>query len=118
MIADPLPGILILDHNDIDDLSPLAKLKKLRYLNLADNLLVDLEPLAGLPSLVSINLDGNRLSTLDQLQGLTGLTVSAKANPLLSRDCPIPLGTCLVDEDPTLPFLPYVYRDGGTNRSF
>ena len=55
------------------DLSPLAGLSSLTYLDLSDNALVDVSDLSRLTSLRTLLLGGNAVRDLSQLSGLTGL---------------------------------------------
>ena len=55
---------LLLDYNDISDLSPLAGLTQLRYLWLRENTISDLSPLAGLTNLTELDLRENPLNTM------------------------------------------------------
>ena len=55
------------------DLSPLAGLPSLTYLDLSDNALVDVSDLSRLTSLRTLLLGGNAVRDLSPLSGLTGL---------------------------------------------
>ena len=55
------------------DLSPLAGLPSLTYLDLSDNALVDVSDLSRLTSLRTLLLGGNAIRDLSPLSGLTGL---------------------------------------------
>ncbi len=55
------------------DLSPLAGLLSLTYLDLSDNALVDISDLSRLTSLRTLLLGGNAVRDLSPLSGLTGL---------------------------------------------
>jgi Leucine-rich repeat (LRR) protein len=57
----------------ISDLSPLASLTNLTYLNLQGNAISDLSPLASLTNLTYLRLDYNRISDLSPLASLTNL---------------------------------------------
>ena len=65
--------MLSLNDNLISNLSPLAGLTNLQYLNLYSNLISDLSPLEGLTNLQELDLDGNQISDLSPLAGLTNL---------------------------------------------
>lgn len=60
--------------NSIKDLSPLAGLTKLTYLDVGGNGLEDLSPLAGLTQLTTLALADNRIVDLGPLSRLTKLT--------------------------------------------
>ncbi len=61
VIGDYLPELrlLILADNRISDISPLAKLTHLHYLELFVNRISDISPLAGLKELVDVNISYN-----------------------------------------------------------
>ena len=60
-------------NNQINDISPLAGLTKLNWLNLDDNQVTDISPLSGLSSLRYLYLAWNHLSDISPLSELTGL---------------------------------------------
>jgi len=64
---------LILNDNNIADLTPLAGLTNLTRLGLSYNNISDLSPLAGLTNLTELYLNGNNISDLSPLVGLTNL---------------------------------------------
>lgn len=64
--------VLILDYQQISDLSPLAQLP-LEYLSLTGNEVSDLSPLAGLRELQVLNLGENPVRTTDVLAQLPSL---------------------------------------------
>ncbi|MCG3173874.1 MAG: hypothetical protein GMKNLPBB_02081 [Myxococcota bacterium] len=78
-----LPHLEILDAsgNEIDDLTPLSGLKKLRRLSLWSNRLTsaDLHALAGLPALEVLDLGGNQLNGLSGLPSPSALQVLSLA---------------------------------------
>jgi len=73
---DRLAGVLVglqLDNNLITDVSPLAGLTRLGWLDLSFNQITDVTPLAGMTvdSLgLGLNLSGNQLTDIAQLNGL------------------------------------------------
>ena len=64
--------VLILDYQQITDLSPLAELP-LEYLSLTGNRISDLRPLAGQTELRVLDLGENPVSSAEVLAGLTAL---------------------------------------------
>ena len=60
----------------MSDITPLAGLTNLTYLDLDENLISDITPLAGLTGLVSLDLVHNRILDASPLAGLTNLTES------------------------------------------
>lgn len=64
--------VLILDYQEITDLSPLAGLP-LEYLSLAGNQISDLSPLAGCGSLQTVDLAENPVRSAEVLAGLPAL---------------------------------------------
>ena len=64
---------LELNENSISDLSPLSRLSRLSHLVLTGNSISDLSPLAGLRSLTWLDLTENSISDLSPLAGLTAL---------------------------------------------
>lgn len=66
---------LNMGHQRVVDLSPLAHLVKLTYLNLTQNRHIkDISPLAGLTRLRYLNLDSNEITDISPLANLTQLT--------------------------------------------
>ena len=65
--------ILILDDNQIADVTALVGLTALVELNLNDNQIADVSALAGLTALVELNLSGNQITDVSALAGLTAL---------------------------------------------
>lgn len=62
-------------RQSIEELSPLAGLVKLEYLNLTQNYRIrDVSPLAGLTNLRYLDLDSNEITDISPLAGLTRLT--------------------------------------------
>ena len=86
----PLQGLMNLTHLGLgatnisdSDLSPLASLTSLRYLDLGDNQISDLSPLSALTSLRYLNLGDNQISDLSPLSALIDLRyLSLISNPL------------------------------------
>ena len=75
----PLAGLnnltwLNLTNTGVADLTPLAGLNNLTRLSLGDNSISDLTPLAGLNNLTRLSLGDNRVSSLTPLAGLNNLT--------------------------------------------
>jgi internalin A len=64
---------LYLDEKNISDLTPLAGLTNLQYINISYNLISDLAPLAGLTKLRSLILNNNNISDLTPLASLINL---------------------------------------------
>ncbi|MFC1861385.1 leucine-rich repeat domain-containing protein, partial [Chloroflexota bacterium] len=64
---------LYLNHNTVEDLSPLASLISLRDLRVEDNLINDIGALAYLPALETLLLDDNLISDISPVSGLTKL---------------------------------------------
>jgi Leucine Rich repeats (2 copies) len=66
---------LDLAHNSVSDLTPLAKLGKLEFLNLYSNTVIsDIRPLSGLTNLQMLWLGENSISNFAPLSGLRNLT--------------------------------------------
>ena len=64
---------LELINNRISDISPLANLKNLEHLNLGGNVIKDVLPLAKLTKLGVLSLENNQISDVSPLAGLTNL---------------------------------------------
>jgi len=77
---------LDLSYNQIKDISPLANLKLLGYLDLRYNLISDLTPLYGLKNLWNVQLDGNNLSQsqIDEFYTTVGIDNNPKAGVVLA----------------------------------
>jgi len=74
----PLAGMtelefLNLNGNWIIDLAPLAGLTKLKVLGLTDNRITDPAPLAAMTALKDLRLNGNKISDLKALAGMTDM---------------------------------------------
>ena len=70
---------LVLSGNQITDVTPLAKLINLTRLSLGNNIITDVSSLAKLQNLESLSLSRNQItdvSSLAELQNLTGLDLS------------------------------------------
>lgn len=79
---------LDLRHNSISDLSPLANLTNLTYLHLYDNLVVDVTPLANLSNLTSLYLADNFIVDVTPLTALTNLeTLDLSGNQITDANC-------------------------------
>ena len=81
----PLSGLttlafLALSHNQISDIRPLAGLTGLGGLKLANNQIVDISPLAGLINLNSLNIANNRITDFSPLAGLNLQSLNTKRN--------------------------------------
>ena len=63
-----------INSNSIKDLSPLAGLTNLAFLNLGQNNISDLSSIAGLTNLTLLDLGANSVSDISALEGLTNLT--------------------------------------------
>ena len=63
-----------INSNSIDDLSPLAGLTNLVWLNLSRNNVSDLSPLAELTNITWLDVGGNNLSNISPVAELTNLT--------------------------------------------
>lgn len=76
MLAENLTKLegLILGDNHITDISPLANLKELNYLELWRNRITDISPLTSLPKLTALNLTYNpRIEDFSPLYSMKGL---------------------------------------------
>lgn len=74
---------LVLRWNRLSDVSALAALVNLQYLDIHDNQIRDLTPLAGLGDLRTLVLRFNRISDISALAGLTALEhLDLRGNPL------------------------------------
>ena len=65
---------LIVWHNQISDLSPIAGLINLRVLYAHDNALSDISPVRGLTNLTQLVFDRSQVSDISPVRGLTNLT--------------------------------------------
>ncbi|MCV6636977.1 COR domain-containing protein, partial [Candidatus Albibeggiatoa sp. nov. NOAA] len=88
-----------LGHNQLRDVSPLAALTALTYLNLFDNQLSDVSPLAALTALTSLNLYNNQLGDVSPLAALTALTYLNLYNNQLGDVSPLAALTKLTTLD-------------------
>lgn len=69
----PKLRVLLLGDNNIEDISVLAELHDLEYLELFKNKIKDVTPLAGLENLIDLNLSHNYIGDLSPLKSLGGL---------------------------------------------
>ena len=74
---------------DISDPAPLAKLTKLRSLQVYNCGLKDFSTLSGLDSLEELSASGNKISNLSSLKGLTKLRVLALNQNLIKDASPL-----------------------------
>ena len=65
---------LVIWHNQISDLSPIAGLINLRVLYAHDNALSDISPVRGLTNLTQLVFDRSQVSDISPVRGLTNLT--------------------------------------------
>ncbi len=63
------------EHNQVSDLSPIAKLTKLHELRFVSNQVSDLSPIAKLTKLRELRIDHNPISDLSPIAGFTQLEV-------------------------------------------
>ena len=71
---------LILEENEISDISPLSGLTKLAFLDLSHNQISDIRPLAGLTGLGGLKLANNQIVDILPLAGLVNLNLLNIAN--------------------------------------
>ena len=73
---------LNLERNVISDISPLAKLTRLKRLELNGNIISDVSPLAGLTNLEHLNLQNNAISDFSPLEALADkIPIQTQDNP-------------------------------------
>ena len=96
LISDisPLAGLnnliwLELHNNSISDLSPLKGLNNPLWLELSDNSISDISPLAGLTSLIILGLSGNSISDISPVAGLINLIELSLENNSISDISPL-----------------------------
>lgn len=65
--------VIFLTELNLTDISPLSKLTRLRYLNLAFNKITDLSPLSGLNRLDELTIANNEITGIEALSTLTAL---------------------------------------------
>ena len=65
---------IILDFNEIDDISNLTGLSELKYLSLYNNNVNDISPLADIPSLEHLSIGDNPVYDLQPLENLPNLS--------------------------------------------
>ncbi len=80
---------LILDHNQITDISPVTSLKKLTFLNLHGNQIFDISPLADLSKLEILEIGDNEISDISALAGLINLKTLVLDSNLFSDISPV-----------------------------
>ncbi len=90
--------VLKLANNDLRDVRPLAQLTNLQYLDLSMNYIESLDPLSSLLKLKTLDLDGNLVTSLYALDAIGGLEVFVRGNPISSNECPILGGYCHFDD--------------------
>ena len=74
---------LSLSGQNVKDIAPLSKLKKLRTITASDNQISDLSPIAGLTSLEMLFINGNKISSLAPLKNSNKLdTLFAAENQI------------------------------------
>lgn len=83
---------LILDGNQIGDISPLEGLRSLDVLHLSNNQISDISVLSGLSGLCYLSLDGNHIEDISPLKNLMLL------NSLELSDNPVKDLSCLSDK--------------------
>ena len=64
---------MVLDDNNISDITPLTNLANLTKLSLSDNQIRDISPLASLTNLVMLHLANNQIDDITPLSNLVGL---------------------------------------------
>ena len=67
------PGLYLDDYN-LTDLSPLASLNNLTYLNISENEIYDLSPFQGLKNLIDLDLSDNQIKDISSLETLINIT--------------------------------------------
>ena len=87
------------NSNAVKDLSPLADLIQLTYLDLAGNSISDISAVTGLTNLTWLHLWGNPISDISPLVGLTNLTTLYLGNINISDISPLVANTGLGNED-------------------
>ena len=80
---------LILDNNQVSDLSPLSGLPKLRELDITNNQIVNISPLSDLSSLGRLYLGNNQITDVSPLTGLTYVTEIILSNNRISDISPL-----------------------------
>ncbi len=81
----PIRGLL-LDQNDLSDLTPLSHLRSLEYLSLAQTSVRSLDPLTGLPNLKALDIQETSITDLQILHRLQGLSMFSAYKSLALRD--------------------------------
>ena len=80
---------LLLENNQIVDISPLSGLSNLKELVLNNNKIVYISPLSGLNSLEALLLNNNKIVDLTPLSGLTTLTILDLRNNKIADIAPL-----------------------------
>ena len=80
---------LILERNEISDISPLSGLTTLAFLDLSQNQIADIRPLAGLTGLGGLKLANNQIVDISPLAGLVNLTLLNIANNRITDFSPL-----------------------------
>ena len=80
---------LVVWHNQISDLSPIAGLINLRVLYAHDNTLSDISPVRGLTNLTQLVFDRSQVSDISPVRGLTNLTHLEFDDSLVSDISPV-----------------------------
>ncbi len=78
-----------LSNNLISDISPIASLTDLTYLNLYDNPISDISPLSGLTNLTYLNFQYSNISDISPLSGLNHLTTLSLSHSAISDISPL-----------------------------
>ncbi len=81
--------VLILRHNQISDVSPLAGLVNLENLNLVSNQINDISPLTKLTNLRILDLENNQISNVSPLAKLANLRILDLKNNQISNVSPL-----------------------------
>ncbi len=80
---------LILEENEISDISPLSGLTTLAFLDLSHNRISDVRPLAGLTGLGGLKLANNQIVDISPLAGLVNLNLLNIANNRITDFSPL-----------------------------
>ncbi len=79
--------LIDLEDNQIDDLTPIAELKRLQSVTLANNKIKDIKPLENLTAMQLLDLSGNEVSDLAALKKMSNLrTLYVAENQLKSLE--------------------------------
>lgn len=80
---------LILNANQISDLSPLNGLSRLNFLDLHSNEIIDISPLSNLKSIIYLNLELNQIKDISSLSELKKLNELRLSGNLIFDLCPL-----------------------------